>query len=273
MSTYAKNEKAPVFSNGDIFDQLTGKKSPTLWLGHYTEAEVRRLLEKFGILPALKAKGFHEIIFSIAPVDRFMQALKIFTATSAAENLLAEFQLRETSFSHPCLEAGAPLRVLAIEWLLLQNPKTDFTAERPRLPGQRHPGLGLGKRTVQLLVHLAQQQGLAGVLNFPEFFHNAYLYLEYFCYCNPRFKGLVLALRRDMNELSLAELSWAIYHGCVIDAKSGQTYEWQAEALLLPLEQIKQHFRSADYEQLVYDTMSASKFILDQKKFGKNLLV
>jgi hypothetical protein len=170
MSGSQKRTNAAAFTNADILDQLQGKKAPTLWLGHYTEAEVLRLLEEFGILPALKAKGFNEIIVSIEPVDAFMQALKIFTEAPAAENLLAEFQLRETSFSHPYLGADAPWRVLAIEWLLLQNPKADFTAEQPRLPGQRHPGLGLGKRAVQLLVHLAQQHGLAGILNFPEFF-------------------------------------------------------------------------------------------------------
>jgi hypothetical protein len=69
------------------------------------------------------------------------------------------------------------------------------------------------------------------------------------------------------------KLSWAIYLGCVMDMNSGQPYEWQAEALVLPLdEKMKRHFYSAEYEQIVYDTMAASKLALDQKKFEKVLL-
>jgi hypothetical protein len=163
--------------------------------------------------------------------------------------------------------------MLKIEWLMLQNPRAKFSPERPRLPGQHHPGLGLGMQTVQFLVHLAEAHHLAGVLNFPEFFHNAYLYLEYFHYCDPHLKGIVLALRRDLVELSLAELSWAIYLGCVIDANTGQTYEWQAGALVLPLEEkLKKHFGSAEYEQNVYHALAQARFVLNREKFEKVLL-
>jgi len=267
MSQLAKNEVA-AFTNADVLDQLTGQKGPLLWLGRYTEGDVLHLLERFSIYPALKATGFAEIVVAIKPVDRFTQALKIFGKTPDAKNQLAEFRLREVSFSHPCLVIGAPLNLLKLEWLMLQNPQADFTPERPRLPGQRRPGLGLAKAVLQLLTHLAAENKLAGVLNFPEFFHNAYFYLEYFYYCNPQLKGIVLALRRDLYDLSLDELSWAIYRGCVVDANTGQAYAWQADALVLPFdEQIKKHFHSPEYEQIVYDTMSTSSFVLNEQKF------
>jgi hypothetical protein len=272
MSAAAKKKDTTHFANADL-EQLAGKKSSALWLGRYTEDEVRRLLEKFDILPALAAKGFPEIFIAIEPIDRFLQALKIFSAKPAAENLLAEFRLREVPFSHLCFANAAPLNVLKIEWLMLQNPHAGFSAERPRLPGQRHPGLGLAKPVMQLLIHLTKTQQLAGILNFPEFFHNAYFYLEHFYFCDPRLKGLVLALRRDLNELSVAELSWAVYLGCVIDANTGGAYEWQAEALVLPLEEkMKKYFDSPEYEQNVYRTVAESRFVLNREKFEKVLL-
>lgn len=268
-----KSTNSSDFSNGDLFGQLTGKKSPALWFGHYTEHEVMHLLEKFGILPMLKKKGFAHLIVVIEPLDAFAQALKIFNEKAVVDNQLAEFRLREVTFSPPGLVIDAPLNLLKIEWLMLQNPQAEFSPERPHMPGQRHPGLGLGKQTVQLLVHLAEAHRLAGVLNFPEFFHNAYLYLEYFHYCDPHLKGIVLALRRDMVELSLSELSWAIYLGCVNDANTGQTYEWQAGALVLPLEErLKKYFASADYEQSVYRTLAKARFVLDREKLEKVLL-
>ena len=244
------DQAAASLSNNDILAQLTDDKSPALWLGHYSENDVLHLLEKFDILPALKEKGCSHPLIIIEPLNAFEQALKIFNAAAAAENLFAEFRLREIPFSHPNLVAGAPLPMLKIEWLMLQNPAAAFSAEQPPMPGQRRPGLGLGKRALQLLVHLARQNRLSGVLNFPEFFHNAFFYLDYFWYCNPKLKGVVLALRRDFYQLSLAELSWAIYLGCVIEAHTGKTYEWQADALVLPLdEKIKQCFPTSKYEQ------------------------
>jgi hypothetical protein len=267
-----KSTNSSDFSNGDLLGQLTDKKSPILWLGHYTEHEILHLFEKFGILPMLKKKGFAHLVVVIEPLDPFAQTLRIFNEKAVADNQLAEFRLREVAFSVPSL-AAAPLTMLKIEWLMLQNPQAKFSPERPRLPGQRHPGLGLGKQTVQFLVHLAEAHHLAGVLNFPEFFHNAYLYLEYFHYCDPHLKGIVLALRRDLVELSLAELSWAIYLGCVIDANTGQTYEWQAGALVLPLEEkLKKHFGSAEYEQNVYHALAQARFVLNREKFEKVLL-
>jgi hypothetical protein len=272
MSAAAKKKNATHFANADL-EQLAGKKSSTLWLGRYAEDEIRRLLEKFNILSALGAKGFSEIFIDVEPIDRFLQALKIFSAKPAAENLLAEFRLREAPFSHSCFANAAPLNVLKIEWLMLQNPHVDFSAERPRLPGQHHPGLGLSRHVLQLLIHLTKTQQLAGILNFPEFFHNAYFYFEHFYFCDPRLKGLVLSLRRDLNELSVAELSWAVYLGCVIDANTEETYDWQAEALVLPLdEQFKKYFYSDEYEQIVRDTMAVSSFVLHRDKFDKVLL-
>jgi hypothetical protein len=263
-----KGREAPDFTSADLLDQLTGKKGSTLWLGRYTEEDVLHLLDKFGILSALKEKGFNDLIIAIEPVEPFVQALKIFFSEKSADHLLAEFRLREMLFSHRIQIVDAPLKMLAIEWLMLQNPLAQFTPERPRLPGQRHPGLGQGRRVVNLLVHLAEQHHLAGILNFPEYFHNACLYLEYFHFCDPRLEGIVQALRRDIRDLSLAELSWAVYLGCVIDAKSGKTFEWQAEALVLPLdERIQKYFTSAEYQQLVNETLGSSSFILDQQRF------
>lgn len=267
MDTKSDQTAAPL-NNADILAQLIGDKRSTFWLGHYSENEVLHLLAKFDILPVLKAKGCDHPLIIIEPLEAFEQALKIFNSTVTTENLFVELRLHETSFSHPNLLGGAPQPMLKIDWLMLQNPAAVFSAEQPALPGQRHPGLGLAKRTLQLLVYLAQRDQLTGVLNFPQFFHNAYLYLEHFRYCNPELKGLVLALRRDLCFLSLAELSWAIYLGCIFDEAAGKVCEWQADALVLPLEEtVSQCFSSPEYEQIVFTTMAVKKFVLQKEKF------
>lgn len=267
MDTKSAQAAAPLH-NADILAQLTGNKRSIFWLGHYSENEVLHLLTKFDILSVLKTKGCAHPLIIIEPLEAFEQALKIFNSAATPENLFVELRLCETPFSHPNLMGGAPQSMLKIEWLMLQNPAATFSAEQPPLPGQRHPGLGLAKRVLQLLVYLAQQNQLTGVLNFPQFFHNAYLYLEHFWYCNPELKGLVLALRRDFHQLSLAELSWAIYLGCIFDEAAGKIYAWQADALVLPLaEEVKLCFSSPEYEQTVFNTMAVKKFVLQKEKF------
>lgn len=267
MDTHNHQPAAPL-NNADILAQLTGDKRSTLWLGHYSENDILNLLAKFDLLPLLKAKGCTHPLVIIEPLDAFEQALKIFHAAATTENLFVEFRLREISFAHPNLVDREPCSMLKIEWLMLQNPAAVFNVDQPPLPGQRHPGLGLAKRSLQLLVHLAEQDDLGGILNFPEYFHNAYLYLEHFWFCNPALKGTVLALRRDLHFLSLAELSWAVYLGCILEAATAETYEWQADALILPLEEkLKRGFSPPEYEQAVFSAMAAQKFVLQKEKF------
>ncbi|MDZ7343081.1 MAG: hypothetical protein ONA90_01060 [candidate division KSB1 bacterium] len=272
MAKSKTDRAANRLTDADLLDQLAGKKSSILWLGRYTEAEVLHLLDQFDVLPALKEKGFHDISIAIEAIDQFAQALKIFERTKPAE-LLAEFRLREKIFSHSLLCNAEPFRMLVIEWLMLQNPRAQFTAQRPRLPGQRFPGLGQAKRVLQLLVHVAEQRQLAGILNFPEYFHNAYLYLQHFHFCDPRREGIVHALHRDLSPLTLAEISWAIYYGCVIDRTTTETFEWRAEALVLPLhERLQSYYASTTYQSAVRDALVSSAFTLNREKFAERLL-
>src|SRR5689334_1469499 len=50
-------------------------------------------------------------------------------------------------------------------------------SHRAQLPGQRHPGLGVGNNIHDLLVFLSKSKKRDGLLNVPEHFHNGYLYI------------------------------------------------------------------------------------------------
>src|SRR4029078_3473466 len=63
--------------------------------------------------------------------------------------------------------------LLSVDWLLLQNPREPFREQRPKLPGQLHPGLGLFEELVALLVVACERVGLAGILVTPSQFHLA----------------------------------------------------------------------------------------------------
>jgi hypothetical protein len=75
---------------------------------------------------------------------------------------LVDLRLAEPSaiVEEPLFKArGLRVLSLAVRWLALQDPRGRFTPERPRLPGQRYPGLGLGKRLYERLMVWAKSGG------------------------------------------------------------------------------------------------------------------
>lgn len=248
----------------DLFEQLRSYKGSSLWLGRFSEETILRALEKSGFLAALDSLGLHRLLVQIEPLDTFLQSLKVYHTQPRPEHLMAEFRLRETTLAprKRCADAWGEVmpRVLAIEWLLLQNPYATFTNERPMLPGQTHPGLGQAKRILELLIHLAKHLELEGISNYPEYFHNAFLYQHFFYFYDPEREGMLEALSRDLAELSLAEQTWAIERGRVRYA-TGEAFVWESDLLILPLSQrVRDYFEGASYRAAVAAAKESQRF-------------
>jgi hypothetical protein len=258
------------FDEGDLLGQLTANEGSALWLGRCTISEIQKTLEVAGLLAALRDKGIDDLILKIEPFEEFDQTLKIYCRAEKSENLISEARFRERRFTPqrimPETFSRSSPAMLSIDWLLMQNPFAEFSPEHPRLPGQRHPGLGLARRVTKLLMDLCAKLGLAGILNFPEYFHNAFLYREYFHFYDPLREGIIQALFRDLSSLPLADLSWAIERGCVRDAKSGERFDWSSDVQILPmLPAIRDYFISAWYRQRVQEVVAEHAFLLDEK--------
>jgi hypothetical protein len=262
------------FNEDDLLGQLTANEGSALWLGKFTVGEIRHALEHAGILAGLRERGFDNLIIKIEPFEEFDQALRIYFNAAQPENLLAEARFREVRFHPPArmpetFSEFGPM-ILKIEWLFMQNPFAKFSSKQPRLPGQMHPGLGQARKVTHLLMDLCCKHHLAGVLNFPEFFHNAYLYRDYFHFYDPEREGNIHALHRDLLPLSLSDMSWAIEAGCVLLKETGNRFEWTSAVEILPAhEVIKDYFSSAWYRRRVQDTLAAQSFVLDEKAFDR----
>jgi hypothetical protein len=140
--------------------------------------------------------------------------------------------------------------VLAVEWLLLQDPFASFTLERPHLPGQQHPGLGLGPEVGEMVRQCAQRLGLAGVLARPAHFHNARRAAG-FRFVDPVAEGSFQALDALLARLPLEEASALVDAGSVGRA-CGARMTWEAADQLLPVsEETTAYFASAAYEAAV----------------------
>ncbi|GAM23546.1 hypothetical protein SAMD00019534_067210 [Acytostelium subglobosum LB1] len=158
-----------------------------------------------------------------------------------------------------------------IEWLCLHDPNKDFTKERPPLPGQQHPGLGIARRFDKLLVAGATKQKRDFLLNTPFRFHNALLYQsdEYF-FIDPStqafFLTLVGDLESDIHQFGLVPVAWAFEFGCVKERDTGKTVRWDFHQQIRPISnRMKAYFRSADYISYVKKNTKSGLFYIDWK--------
>ncbi len=147
---------------------------------------------------------------------------------------------------------------------MLQHPLGEFTAERPRLPGQEAPGLGLGRSVLAFLMHLCRISGAVGIINRPEFYHNAAIYARAAKYVDPRFEARRKQLGGELGrKFGLAELSHAIEGGCVLE--NNETFGWFNQPQLLPVAaELRSYFRSTDYRSSVKEYRQKYHYKIDE---------
>ena len=119
------------------------------------------------------------------------------------------------------------VEVLYVHWLSLRNPRAQFSALRPRLPGQEVPGLGLAREIGELLALMARRLDLAAVVFRPAYFHTAYPGRHNFSFVDAARQGRFEALVRDLAPLSLLEAANAVAEGRVL--LDGKPYAWEAD--------------------------------------------
>ena len=143
-------------SEEDIAGLLPGPSRPARFLGYFARHGVELLLERAGVLAQLRAKGFRSLRVELDALDSQGQTLRIFCEDGPRE-LLVEMRAARSRSAVPGMET------IALEWLLLQNPREPFSPARPRLPGQQHPGLGLLRDFMGWLMVVCESHGLDGI--------------------------------------------------------------------------------------------------------------
>jgi hypothetical protein len=207
-----------------------------LFLGRFDEAALLSELGREGILQGLAARGYDEVRLRTS-MEAGEHRLRIRPRGSRVS--LVDLRLAERT--HVVADEAARaqglelLSVLDNAWLSLQDPRASFTAERPRLPGQRWPGLGLSRAFYGLLSRWAREWGKDAVFATPEYFHNAVFYSRGFRFLSAGEQGRFEALRRDLGGLRLADASAAVEEGRVLDLASGRPFAWRPGPMAAPL--------------------------------------
>ncbi|HEY4003122.1 MAG TPA: universal stress protein, partial [Candidatus Xenobia bacterium] len=162
-----------------VMAELTGT-SPHLLLGTYGDLGLLDAVDRLGLLSLLRQKGLDRFVVRIGQRGGRDRVQLYHGGVATPETLLVEVVEHISSIEPPAwmakLVGSDPLRVLELEWVLLQNPQQQFSADRPPLPGQKSPGLGIGYEVAELFVLAAERLGCDGLWNTPQHYHNARLY-------------------------------------------------------------------------------------------------
>jgi len=262
---------ASLLGEADLFAGDGRVKGTSLFLGRYSLTEVIAVLGRKNFFKAAKKRDLWPLEFDVDSSEFPLQRFRIYYRSIGPDNLIVDLKIREGLFQvkNP-LTLGLSSRehkVLVFEWLTLQNPLLTFGPTRVPLPGQVHPGLGVGRKVMDLFIYLARLTRQDGLLAFPAYFHNALLFARSFNFVNPDKAGEVAAVQRALRHIPVKAQSWMVHWGCLRD-RSGRPYEWKAEEQMCPLSKsLRKHFSSRMYRMKARLSLSRHKFTLDWELF------
>lgn len=201
----------------------------------YSEAGLRTALDAYGVAEALGRRGLADWKMRIERDDPFHHRLVLHVGDDpeAMDARITDLRL------HLCRIAlrGEEPRwdAVVVEWLLMQDPRAPFTKERPRLPGQAHPGTGMGRIVHDLLVLMTRRLARDALLNIPERPHLVELYLR----AGWRFVdgARAVPVRAALDaaaHLPYPHRAWAFERGFVKD-EDGAPYVHEPLEMILPV--------------------------------------
>ncbi len=256
----------------DIFNQLQYSEGSSLFLNKYTLKEMFLFIEKLGLVKKANKLGFKELKIDLESSDVALQRLTIYDKFKNKDHLIVDLLIKIENFA-PTDEMKSffgeqRLKFLTIEWLTLQNPKANFTEKRKKLPGQKHPGLGIKRELYLLFRTLARDLDVDGIQAKPQFFHNAMMYRERFKFLHPEKEGEFRAVyEKFIEELGFVNLAWAVYENCIRYGLFSKTYMWKCDSQIFPIKRrILEYFESANYKKKVNEAKKKWMKVLKLKK-------
>lgn len=245
-----------------------------LFLNRYTVDEIKGIMERTGLAAHLASLSLPPPRLGIARDESRIHRLEASCGASKASKLLIDLRLSEIVYTPGWrllrrITGRHSFPMIAIEWLNLQNPFCRFTAERPRLPGQEHPGLGAVTYVFKMIEIFARDTKAAGIMDVPEHFHAAVIYSRSFRFVDPRREGRLRALLRDLGALAFHELAWGFVCGAVIEENSGEPAVYEPAEQIFPVsDTLERYFASKQYKERVAEEERARRYRFDRRKLS-----
>jgi hypothetical protein len=259
----------------DAYDLLYERDADRRFLDFYGIDGLHLAFEAYGIYDSLERRGYTSPSIHVhVQDDRHVLHIDATHPTLTSPARIVEIALRlDRLRASPAPELpplGAYYDVLTVDWLQLCDPTRSFTRDRPRLPGQEYPGLGIGERVLEMLYRVASRLDLAAVCTVGEYFHNAWLYAREMPFFDPRYTGQLEALGDRLlraEALSLAEASWAIDKECVFLDRS--PFRWKGELQVRAREPaLRAYLTSPAWRRLADQSSAATDVQLDRQRWA-----
>ena len=242
----------------DVYGDLTGGGRSRRLLDFYSAQGVELAFERYGILAAVAQRGFQKLRLAADFDDPTHQVVRMFGVKppSAEEHLLLEMVVRRLWLPARGIDGPERMEVLFVEWLLLQDPTRGFTLDKPPLPGQRHPGLGISLQMQELLVQACRRLHLHGVFDRPAHFHNGLGGASDARFLDPEHEGRFRAMLTVLAGVAPADASTAVDRGA-LKLADGRALDWQPELHGVGVsDALVAHFESEAYRLAVRTTMA-----------------
>ena len=241
----------------DVLGDLGERPRRRHFLGFYTRSGLELAFERYGLLKKIRARGFEQLELELDISDRTREVLRMrgVRRPSPTHHLLMELVVRRRFYDAP-YAPGRPVEVLFVEWLLLQDPTRSFTLERPPLPGQRYPGLGIATDMQLILQKAAERLGLAAVIDRPSYIHNRLGGVKDAHFVDPRHEGRLMAMLTVLAGRDPTVVTGLVADGRLV-LRSGERLEWiPADNALATTPEFEAYFESAGYRRVVREEMS-----------------
>ncbi len=266
---------SPLVGAGDIFSDLTADRSTSLFLGRYSMTEVMAVLGRRNFFKDAQKRGLWPLAFDLDSSNYPVQRLRIFHEEKRPDRVVVDLKIREghlTPKEYLDLDAAFfGYTFLIFEWLTIQDPLHGFSEKRPALPGQEHPGLGMGKKLVDLFDYLARLTRKDGLLAFPAYFHNALLFSRYFTFLCPEKAAEIQAIETSFPKIPFKHLAWIVYLNC-LKCSDGKTYEWRAQEQVYALNKsIAAYLNSRAYKYRFKKRLQELSFTIDWDGYERKL--
>lgn len=190
------------------------------FLGFYTREGLELALERYGILGHLARLGYPHVHLELDELGD-SERLRVLPAEGDGAPLM------EVALSRRVVAGG---NYLYVNWLTLRNPRVHFSDQRPQLPGQDVPGLGIAREVSEVLGIMAERLGLDGVAFRPGWYHMAYAARRRFRFADDARQARFEALMRDLRGMSLLDATRAVDGGRVL--LDGAPYHWEADEMV-----------------------------------------